>query len=446
MRGFHSCIQNSHVPNDLHLELICNLVWFKTTVCNFKMWNLPTFERPSFEGVRDLSLLTEVSKPLPKLYIWKLKEVYSLIQYGLLNMELPCIGCSIIQSLFPYYINLNLNFPEMVDCEQSLLFPPVIVYRVQKRRPHREWGERRTGERERKRTFHPILCVACASALGTRLQEGKGGLLAVYWDGNHSRRSTIWTGRSFKNLKIRDKCTTVTLGWTDCHTVLKLFFVFHGFQMCSVLQVFNLSLLFPVYSLCNQIHHKMKDFIIPISKFGPNQRALKATVHLHVRMCTGRPCQTFPGELYLLFLCKPWGMQQELLCVATKVSCSTPVVLGKVRWHQGNKISLRILYPIQTGMAAAWTCLWPFWQDRSLASWWHVEAETTQPQLHVLGSSVDLNYLGVLCRLLWHFQGWPCRFSANEMQIESRCVKHFQKEVLKLCCPLAQLFKVRIHT
>ena len=122
-----------------------------------------------------MSLLTEVSKPLPKLYIWKLKEVYSLIQYGLLNMELPCIGCSIIQSLFPYYINLNLNFPEMVDCEQSLLFPPVIVYRVQKRRPHREWGKRRTGERERKRTFHPILCVACASALGTRLQEGKGG-------------------------------------------------------------------------------------------------------------------------------------------------------------------------------------------------------------------------------------------------------------------------------
>ena len=38
-----------------------------------------------------------------------------------------------------------------LDCEQSLLFPPVIEHRARKRRPRGERDERRTDERERKR-------------------------------------------------------------------------------------------------------------------------------------------------------------------------------------------------------------------------------------------------------------------------------------------------------
>ena len=52
----------------------------------------------------------------------------------------------------------NIKFKDIVlgtfislDCEQSLLFPPVIVHRARKRRPRGERDERRTDERKRKR-------------------------------------------------------------------------------------------------------------------------------------------------------------------------------------------------------------------------------------------------------------------------------------------------------
>ena len=63
-----------------------------------------------------------------------------------------------------------------VDCKQSPLFPPVIVYRARKHRPHREWDERSFSSPSHPFSSHPILCAAYASALVTRSQEGKGGI------------------------------------------------------------------------------------------------------------------------------------------------------------------------------------------------------------------------------------------------------------------------------
>ena len=63
-----------------------------------------------------------------------------------------------------------------VDCKQSPLFPPVIVYRARKHRPHREWDKKSFSSPSHPFSSHPILCAAYASALVTRSQEGKGGI------------------------------------------------------------------------------------------------------------------------------------------------------------------------------------------------------------------------------------------------------------------------------
>ena len=74
----------------------------------------------------------------------------------------------------------------LLDCEQFLLFPPVIVYPARKRRPRGKRGER----------YSPLAPFS-SRPIGTRSQEGQGGLLAAITLYTRARSlHCLWTNES----------------------------------------------------------------------------------------------------------------------------------------------------------------------------------------------------------------------------------------------------------